>query len=244
VLWNSFSGLVVAMVPILALPVLNRLGWEAVMLFLSGLALVSMLVPQSWSASGTEAEGERAAPPGEGPTDWHTRILPLYGYVALNYGTVLLFLFLVPLWLVQSPAAGLSGPVLGIFWASFTLTGFFIRNAVDGPWIGTFLVLSPVLVGVGSAAFLMVDLTALRVLAGIVVGAGFGLGNAPSTTLILRYAPQHRLALASSLDVTFARLGSILAIAFLGSWSDPLLLALAVLAICAVNVLCALPFRR
>jgi hypothetical protein len=65
----------------------------------------------------------------------------------------------------------------------------------------------------GLALFLFATSPAMPILGTALAGAGFAMGNATSTMLILRHAPEGTSATAASLDITFARLGSVVTVA-------------------------------
>ena len=72
-------------------------------------------------------------------------------------------------------------------------------------------------------------------------GAAFSICNAAATTLILRHAPPDGLVLASSLDISFARGGSVAMIALFGVLpAGPT--AAALLAASVAALACAVPF--
>ncbi len=54
-------------------------------------------------------------------------------------------------------------------------------------------------------------------LASGLVGAGLACSNAPSTQLILKFAPKGLGALAASIDITFARLGGVVTVTLLAN---------------------------
>jgi MFS family permease len=214
-LWYSFSGLLVALAPVLAAPLVMLFGWRAVFCLIA-----AVIVPALALVTGS-SRGAPACEPQRGRVMHRLlgerRCTMLFAYVALNYGSVMLFLFIAPLSLAATPAtAGLIPLILGGFWAAFTLTGIATRNMVDGGYSGAFLVLSPVILFGGFLLFLLGPTPVLQLPAALAVGAAFALGNTPATTLILRHAPGGSAALAASVDITFARIGQALAIAAIG----------------------------
>ncbi|MEL7117456.1 MAG: MFS transporter, partial [Pseudomonadota bacterium] len=103
------------------------------------------------------------------------------------------------------------------FWLTFSLSSMVLRNAVDGPRARQILLAAPVLIGVSfPLAFASNDIVFLTASA-VVIGLGLAASNAPSTQMVLRYAPEGASALSASLDITFARAGGIAAVAFCAS---------------------------
>lgn len=240
-LWNSLSGFIVALAPIAGVPLVTRFGWPAVFVVMTAVALAALALTAANPPPSQAQAPTRRAPPARG--GWR---LPgpatLYLYVALSYGAILLFLFAAPLLLAERglPANTTAG-VLGLFWVSFTGMGLLLRNRIDGPLVGPLLAAGPILVLAGFAALMADGAPGAGVwLAALLVGSGFAFGNAPSTVLILRHAPDGRLALAASLDITCARLGAVAVIAALGSLAAGAMLA-GVALVCLAACACALP---
>lgn len=245
VLWNSFSGFIVAAAPLSAAPVILRIGSDVVPVFLALLALcaaisvwVSVPARAEMSAANLEIEPQQGA-----------RLFPnallLLGFIALNYGTVLLFLFILPLNIIRNGLSPSQAAIpLSLVWVSFTVGGILIRNAIDTPRVVLFLVLSPLCLLLGFSVAVIGDWRVLPALIGaVLVGAGFALGNAPSTALLLRLAARERTLLAASLDVTCARLGSVVLIFLLGRHESETVLLAGVIVACGAGALCALPLR-
>jgi len=251
-LWNALSGFIVALAPLAGVPLVAEFGWQAIFVLISAVALAAIGLAVAGRPSG--GPDPAAGPDGVGPAAapvprrwrWGLPGRPaLFAYVGFNYGTILLFLFVVPLHLNErGQDAALGAAVLGLFWASFTTVGLTLRNRFDGPLVGGFLAASPILLMVGFLAFFAEGAPVLMpCLAALIVGAGFALGNAPSTVLILRHAPDGQETLAASLDITAARLGSVAIIGMIGAWG-PEAMRLGVLGVSLLGLACALPFVR
>lgn len=240
-LWNALSGFIVALAPLAGVPLVARYGWPAVFLVMAAVALAALALTAANPPPAQPRRASEASPRGRGLPGPAT----LYLYVALSYGAILLFLFAVPLLLAdRALPAGMTAGVLGLFWASFTGVGLMLRNRIDGPLVGPLLAAGPILVLAGFAALTAAGSAPAAVwLAALLVGTGFAFGNAPSTVLILRHAPEGRLALAASLDITCARLGAVAVIAALGSLAAGPMLAGVVL-VCLAATACALPHLR
>ena len=63
-------------------------------------------------------------------------------------------------------------------------------------------------------AYLAESMTAYVVSAAL-IGIGFACSNAPSTQMVLKFAPEGMSAISTSLDITFARLGGVVTVAML-----------------------------
>lgn len=240
-LWNALSGFIVALAPLAGVPLVARFGWPAVFLVMAAVALAALALTAANPPPAQPRRATGAPPTGRGLPGPAT----LYLYVALSYGAILLFLFAVPLLLAdRALPPGMTAGVLGLFWASFTGVGLLLRNRIDGPLVGPLLAAGPILVLAGFAALTAAGTAPAAVwLAALLIGTGFAFGNAPSTVLILRHAPEGRLALAASLDITCARLGAVAVIAALGSLAaGPMLAGVALT--CLAATACALPHLR
>jgi len=244
-LWNCVIGLVTAFAPFFAIPIVNEFGWRGalVALGISSLAAVVIILFSQKNLGGASRSQavERRRPSG-------SRILlpPLMAYVALNYGAVLLFLFWAPLQIQRMGMPPILGAaVLSVTWVFFSVVGYLIRRGIDTEHVVSYLVASPIVILMGWFLFTSMGTgptSAYGLLLGsAVIGAGLGLGNAPSTLLILKHAPAGRSSLAVSLDVSFARLGSVLVIWLLGDVTSADEIIAGVTLICVLNALCALP---
>jgi predicted MFS family arabinose efflux permease len=243
-IWNTVIGLVIASVPLLSVPILETHGWRAVM---GVLGLVALAACSTLSVNHRRMAGPAPTLERDQNFSGDVRFLPfLLIYVALNYGTMLLFLFWAPIQMDRPDLPSmLTGTLLSLSWFFFGAIGFLIRRSIDTTRVLHYILLSPLVLCAGWMVFLWSGDSLVRMIAaGCMVGAGLGLGNAPSTLLILRHAPPGRSSLAISLDVTFARLGAVLIIALLGSVTDRLNMALGLGVICLLNLLVALLLVR
>ncbi|MEO1154995.1 MAG: MFS transporter, partial [Pseudomonadota bacterium] len=101
------------------------------------------------------------------------------------------------------------------------------------------LLVAPILIGSGfPLAYLCGDIVCVLI-ASFLVGSGLACSNAPSTQLILKFAPKGTTAVSASLDITFARFGGVAAVAVLAQ-KDFSQSVIAVLVLSAVALLCAL----
>ena len=246
VLWNSFSGFIVAAAPLSAAPVILHVGFDAVPIFLALLALCAAISVLAYVAARVEVGAANSEIKAHQGGRLFPNALLLLIFIALNYGTVLLFLFILPLNITRSGVSPSHAALpLSFVWVSFTIGGILIRNAIDTPRVVLFLVLSPLCLLLGFSVAVIGDWRALPALIGaVLVGTGFALGNAPSTALLLRLAAHERTLLAASLDVTCARLGSVVLIFLLGRIELETVLLAGVVLTSGVSVLCALPLRH
>ena len=244
-LWYSLSGFIVAVAPFGAVRIQEALGWQAVVWVTAAIALPALFLPTVGGA----------AAPARHPPDRSLgavvadllarRPVVLFLYVGLTYGCALLFLFAAPLHLADRGAGpGQIAATVAGFWGAFALAGFALRNRIDGPALGPLLALSPPILCIAAALFFLVPAGApWGLAAALVAGVGFSLCNATSTTLILRHAPADGMALAASLDISFARAGSVAMVGLFGALA-PAGLAVALVLPAGVALLCALPYRR
>jgi len=223
-LWNAFSGLLLAVAPVVALPLLTLFGWQSIFALFALLVLPAIVLMRS--ATPPRPPGTTPTGPGAsahlaaiGRLARHGPTALLLAYVALTYGIAVLFLFTVPLRFAEAET-GRAAWTLGAFWAAFTLTGLLQSAIVDGRHARRLLVASPLLLLAGFGMFLFGAQPAAQIAAAVVTGTGFAFGNATSTMLILRHAPPGTSATAASLDITCARLGSVATVAGLAALSD------------------------
>ena len=129
--------------------------------------------------------------------------------------------------------------MLSILWLSFSLASTFLRNQVDVPYVRKILLVAPLFIASGFLlAYFCHEVTCL-VFSSILVGLGLACSNAPSTQLILNFAPKGMRAASASMDITFARLGGVTTVTLLAQ----LMFGYAVLAIvllCIIALICAL----
>ncbi len=130
----------------------------------------------------------------------------MFGYVFCTYGSITYYLFRLPLWLSDNQFQVVSiGLSLSILWLSFSVVSTLLRNQVDEPHVRKILLAAPVLIASGfPLAYFCHEITCLA-LASILVGSGLACSNAPSTQLILKFAPKGMSAASASLDITFAQ---------------------------------------
>ena len=233
VLWGSVSGFVVAFAPLLIGAVLVEWGWRSVFMAIACLTVPSVLVlfsrTHETGAVGSSG-GHKAWTVFRNPALWL-----MYVYVACTYGAIMLFLFLLPLY-ANAPdfPPYLTALAMTLCWLSFALIGLLLRNVVDDHRVKIILLISPAIV-VAGFALLFVQSTVSIVLAAILIGSGFACCNGPSTAVILRLSPRRTESFAASLDITFARLGAVGAVAVF-ALLDPFGILLGVIGLALVAI--------
>ena len=215
IVWGSVAGYVAASAPFFYGSFFSTYGWSlAFIVFavvsVSGLAILNgsqiennTLSPRIWSFKLTRLLRSR-------------ELAMMYGYILFTYGAITYYAFRLPLWLEEKDFQLLSiGFILSILWLSFSVSSTLMRNWVDAPNIRGILLTAPTLIASGFAlSYACNDVTCL-VLSSVLVGTGLACSNAPSTQLVLRFAPKGMSAISASLDITFARIGGVVAVAVL-----------------------------
>ena len=143
----------------------------------------------------------------------------MYTFIATNYGSIILFLFIVPMRFNTSELhLDLIAWALALFWLSFAIGRILLRNIADGPLIKVSIFTSPIAICIGFILIQNHGLTALLA-ATICMGTALALSNGPSTIMVLKFAPEENQATAASLDIMFARIGSVATVTFLASFN-------------------------
>ncbi len=215
IIWGSAAGYVAALAPFFYASTLADQSWNvAFMIFAIG-ALAALVIVNGLKPA-------QDAPPSGRPRPDYREVLGsrdlwvMFIYVFCTYGSITYFLFRLPLWLEENglPVATI-GFALSMVWLSFSVISTLLRNMVDEPYVRLILLIAPTLIAVGfPLAYLCDDLGCL-ILSSVLVGSGLACSNAPSTQLILRFAPKGMGAASTSLDITFARLGGVVTVALL-----------------------------
>ncbi|MGZ2256607.1 MFS transporter [Roseobacter sp. A03A-229] len=213
IVWGSISGYVAAFAPLFYGSVLGQHGWNIAFIFIGIVAAVAWLV---LSASQSDNDAAPAAVQPKQYTElFRTRNLWVtFLYVFCTYGAITYYLFRLPVWLSENDVEATSvGLVLSIMWLTFSGLSTLLRNLVDSPRLRVIMIAAPLLIVAGFPLSYFGDSFFLLVLSSVLVGSGLACSNAPSTQLILKFAPKGMSAVSTSLDITFARLGGIAAVA-------------------------------
>lgn len=213
-IWGSVTGYVAALAPVVVSQTIASTGWQSVFVLfvvLAGLALVLSIektprprAPRMWTSPDLRLLAKA-------PDLWC-----VFGYIFLTYGAITFYLFRLPLWM---SGIGInletSGIILAVIWLSFSVVGTLLRNWVDGSHLRSIVLAAPLLI---AASFLVAYLSGgagWLMLSAALTGAGFACSNAPSTQLVLKFAPKGLSVISASLDITFARLGGVATVALL-----------------------------
>ncbi|MEL6516194.1 MAG: MFS transporter [Pseudomonadota bacterium] len=239
IIWGSVAGYVAAFAPLIYSSFFLGFGWNLAFIIFAALALVALAIVQR-----SDIGDDRITFAESGASYaklFRSRALWLmFGYVFCTYGSITYYLFRVPIWLADNDYDVISiGFILSIMWLSFSIVSTLLRNRVDQHYVGTILLVAPILIGSGfPLAYLCGDIVCVLI-ASFLVGSGLACSNAPSTQLILKFAPKGTTAVSASLDITFARFGGVAAVAVLAQ-KDFSQSVIAVLVLSAVALLCAL----
>jgi MFS family permease len=239
IIWGSVAGYVAASAPLFYSTILVGYGWSLAFIIFALVAIVAMVIVQQSNVGDEPSNDVR-------PKTSYAEILAsrdliiLFVYVFCTYGSITYYLFRLPLWLSENEFQVASiGLTLSILWLSFSIMSTSLRNKVDAPHIRRILMVAPILIVSGfPLAYYCHEILCLALSASL-VGAGLACSNAPSTQLILRFAPKGMSAASASLDITFARLGGVATVTLLAQ-SLFVYAALSVLALCVFAFLCAL----
>ncbi|MEM9911343.1 MAG: MFS transporter [Pseudomonadota bacterium] len=214
ILWGSTAGYVAAFAPLVYGFFLDDENWSLAFLLIALVAALSLFslttTPTRTRASASDGRKSSYNALLGSQELWLT-----LAYVFTTYGAITYFLFRVPLWLAEAGRDTASiGVVMSVLWLSFSTLSALLRNWVDSNGLRPIMVAAPVLIALG----LILALTGnelLLIASACLVGCGLACSNAPSTQLVLRFAPKGLTALATSLDITVARLGGIVTVTFL-----------------------------
>lgn len=215
IVWGSIAGYVAASAPLFYSTVLVGYGWSLAFLIFAMVAIVAMVIVH-------QSDGSDETPNHVGPKPSYLEILTsrdlmiLFVYVFCTYGSITYYLFRLPLWLSENDFKVASiGLTLSILWLSFSTMSTLLRNKVDAPHIRRILTAAPALIALGFSLVYFCDNIICLALSAALVGAGLACSNAPSTQLILRFAPRGMSAASASMDITFARLGGVATVTLL-----------------------------
>lgn len=235
IIWGSVTGYVAAVVPLVYGHFAGTDRWEGAFMFIAFLTICAAFIifePRSVKETVTRAPQEKNYALLVGSRD----LWAMFCYVFCTYGAITFYLFRLPVWLTASGFDAVSiGFLISIMWFSFATVGTLLRNKVDKAVLYKIMLAAPVLIAAGlSLSFFDAPLLVLA-LASILIGSGLACSNAPSTQMILSFAPKGMTAISASLDITFARVGGVATVAILAP-------AEFIFAIPAIVLLCALGF--
>ena len=215
IIWGGLAGVVATIVPFIGGEVVAVCGWRGIFVLISIFASisilisirVSILVPTMNSYSSAKFSQIFASP----------ELYFLFAYIILTYGCLSYFLFYFPIFISgQSYSGDFIALFLATMWFSFSVTSFALRNAVDGARLKLVLSVAPIFIATGYLLGVsFADNSAALLVAAALVGVGFACCNAPSTHLLLKLVPEELHVFSASFDIVLARLGGIVAVAFL-----------------------------
>lgn len=235
IVWGSIAGYVAAFAPLLYGGFVGEYGWNIAFIFIAAIAIIALVV-----LNRTQVD-ENPAPCSNSAADYSALFRAGYlwmtfVYVFCTYGSITYYLFRLPVWLSENEVKTASvGFVLSVLWLTFSGLSTLLRNMVDRHYIRTIMLAAPLLIAAGLLLSYYNENLFLLILSSVLVGSGLACSNAPSTQLILRFAPKGMSAVSTSLDITFARLGGIATVAILAEAQ----LAYVVSAICLLSVVAA-----
>jgi len=214
IIWGSVTGYAAAFAPLAASWLIAIIGWQSVFLFFAVLAGAAFLL--FVRSTETQPEPNLRSRPNLRLLLQARSLWLVFGYVFCTYGTITLYLFRLPLRLAENNSgAETIGIVLAAIWFSFSVVSTLLRNLVDGIHLRKIVLAAPLLIATSFLLAYLSSATVLLVLSAISLGAGFACSNAPSTQLVLKFAPKGLSAISTSLDITFARLGGVATVALL-----------------------------
>ncbi len=238
ILWGSIAGYIAALAPLLYGHLLGDHSWRiafVVMATVAASAWVLLIRSQVSQEPEASTSGKR--------NYWEIfrsrDLLITFAYVFCTYGSITYYLFRLPVWLSENEIGASSiGLFLSVAWLTFSGISTLLRDMVDRHYIHRIMLVAPLFMAIAvlllfnHQSFLIVGLSS------VLIGAGLACSNAPSTQLILRFAPEGLTAVSASLDITFARLGGIATVSTL-AWLDGGYANLAICVLCVLAVVFA-----
>ena len=129
--------------------------------------------------------------------------------------------------------------VFAVLWLYFSGFSVILQNKIDDPHLRHVRLTAPVLIACSFLLLSEADQFEMPILVTVALGAGVACANAPSTTLVLTFAATGTKGLASSVEITFARLGAVSTVGLMAAFSMSHIV-LVVCALCALAFLCGL----
>jgi MFS family permease len=241
IVWGSITGYVAAAAPILLSGLIAETGWQTAFFLFALISAVALLV--NWQTLPGPARRVQSVRPNFRVLLAARNLWLVYAYIFCTYGVITFYLFRMPLWLSETDyGLSITGLILSIFWLSFSIVSTTLRNLVDRPIVRAVMLASPLLIVLSFVVLFVSSDLIWFIGSAAMIGTGFACSNAPSTQMVLRFAPRRLNAFSASLDITFARAGGIATVACLAQSSLKFSLAtifvlsfLAMLALAAVR---------
>ena len=241
IVWGSVTGYIAAFAPLFYSSFLESYGWNLAFQFTALLAIIAIIITFPYGARRQDRNASFSAPKMNYGQVLRSRDLwVMFVYVFCTYGAITHYLFSLPTKLAnQDIDAASIGFTLSIMWLSFSALSTLLRNRMDAAEIQAIILSAPLLIGVGLPLLFLFESPFWFLISAILVGSGLACSNAPSTHLILRFAPKGMSAISASLDITFARLGGVATVAFLTQPSLHYTLPV-ILILCVIAAICGL----
>lgn len=233
--WGSIAGYVTALVPLFFGSLLGAQSWNFAFIFIAILAGIALVILNGLQTI------DNLAPTASAKAKYSELFISrnlwlTFIFVFCTYGSITYYLFRLPVWMsdqnVETVGVGL---MLSILWLTFSGLSTLLRNMVDRPHLRMIMLATPLLIVAGFLLSYSSQSFPLLILSSVLVGSALACSNAPSTQLVLKFAPNGMSAISTSLDITFARLGGIMTVAILSDAE----FAYAASAICFSNFVAA-----
>ena len=233
-IWGALTGVSAAVLPMLGAAMLVGFGWSAIFVAFAAVSILALLFV-ALGQNRVDAFRTRRVPN-------YRKLLTIRGYwlllfyVFVTYGCFSYYLFHFP---VSWHSNGFDDTSISIFlscvWLAFSGASFLLRNQIDGNGLRWGLLAAPGLLGLSFlVASFDVNGRVFQLLSAVLVGTGLACCNSPTTHLLLLISPKDLRATSSSLDIIFARGGSVLTVSLLATlgpfWVEMAVLVLALVA--------------
>lgn len=214
IIWGSLTGYAAAVAPLAAGWAIGLVGWQSVFVFFAILAGTALVLSLERTPQIPEPVARK--PPNLRLLFQGRDLWLVFGYIFCTYGAITFYLFSLPLRLTNTNiGAGTIGLIIAVIWLSFSVASTLLRNWVDSLHIRKIVLAAPLLIAASYMVAYFSNQMAFLILSAMFMGAGFACSNAPSTQLVLKYAPDGLRAIAVSIDITFARLGGVVSVTLL-----------------------------
>jgi predicted MFS family arabinose efflux permease len=238
ILWGSIAGYIAAFAPLLYGNLLGDHSWRLAFVFIAVIAAGALILLIGSQVS-QDAEPSTSSKRNYREILRNRDLLVTLAYVFCTYGSITYYLFRLPVWLSENEIGASSiGLVLSVAWLTFSSVSTLLRNMVDRHHVQWIMCVAPLLIAVGLLLLFDHQSFLLVVLSSVLIGAGLACSNAPSTQLILKFAPEGMTAVSASLDITFARIGGIATVSVLAG-IDGGYASLAIGVLCLLAAICA-----
>jgi len=236
-IWGGLAGVVATLSPLVAGQLEGPYGWRICTWSIAAtsvLALLLYFVCRPRVQPRLKRVPQRTRNSAVARLPW-----TVLAYTFLTYGCFTFFIFYYPLKLANSDVG--TGAVFATVWGAFSVLSFGISAKMNPLTLRLVLIAAPILLAVGFTIAVTGPAGSAGILmAAVLIGAGLACSNAPSTDLLLRLTPRELHTMASSLDITFARLGGFIAVILLSGLGPPWAAA----AVVACSMLALITCRR